>query len=175
MVTHYIQFPSKIITATLGIPENYKKQCIQEAYKIGDKQFQKTNVKAIMSSYAVWEETNIYGPLLDKIMEKVNTLFPINDKRFKYDLINAWMNIYKEGNYTESHNHSPSQYSFSYYLQTSKNSTPLIFDNCDFEINPQEDLLILFPSYIDHSVPIHKGKDRICLSGNIIFTSTKKD
>jgi hypothetical protein len=164
---HHIKSPTEIVTTTLGIPEDYKQQCIQEAYKIGDKQGQKTNVKAIMSSYWVWEETNVYNPLLDKIMETSNKVFPILDVRYRYELRSSWSAIYKEGHYTQPHAHAPSHISFVYYLKADSGSSPLVFDECDFQIQPQDDMLVVFPSYLWHSVPEHTGEDRICLAGNL--------
>ena len=167
---HYIKAPTEIVTTTLGIPEDYKQQCIQEAYKIGDKQGQKTNVKAIMSSYQVWDETVVYNGLLEKVLYEIgNKLISIKDNRWAYVLIDAWIAIYKEGHYTMSHDHFPSQISFVYYLKANGNSSPLIFDGCEFQVNPYDDLLVIFPSYLKHSVPVHGGEDRICVAGNLAW------
>jgi Rps23 Pro-64 3,4-dihydroxylase Tpa1-like proline 4-hydroxylase len=158
---HHIKSPSEVITTTLGIPEDYKQQCIQEAYKIGDKQGKKTNVKAIMSSYKVWEETDVYNPLFNKIMNAISMM-----GGEKLELYDAWTAIYKEGHYTISHNHGDVFRSFVYYLKTN-NTTPLVFDGCEFQVQPHDDLLVVFPSHLIHSVPKHYGDDRICLAGNI--------
>tara|TARA_R110000803_G_scaffold107134_1_gene175284 strand:- start:74 stop:616 length:543 start_codon:yes stop_codon:yes gene_type:complete len=165
---HYIKAPTEIVTTCLGITEEYKQKCIQEAYNIGDQQSHQTNVKAIMSSYEVWKETDVYNDLLHKIQDEVSTkLNPIYDKRYIYNLTLAWTAIYKEGHYTEPHHHIPSQASFVYYLKSNSNSSPLLFHGCDFTINPYDDLLVVFPSHLIHSVPKHKGEDRICLAGNL--------
>ena len=164
---HNLKSPSEIVTTTLGIPEDYKQRCIQEAYKIGDKQGQKTNVKAIMSSYHVWKETDVYNLLFEKIIGKTYVVFPLIDRRFKYKLHDCWSAIYKEGHYTVPHAHNPSQISFVYYLKANNNSSPLVFDDCDFKIHPHDDLLVAFPSYLYHSVPKHTGEDRICMAGNL--------
>jgi hypothetical protein len=165
---YHIKSPTEIVTTTLGIPEDYKQQCIQEAYKIGDQQGKKTNVKAIMSSYAVWEETDVYNGILEKVSHEIrDKLISIKDKRWTYILIEAWIAIYKEGHYTTSHDHVPSQISFVYYLKANGNSSPLIFDGCEFQVNPYDDLLVVFPSHLIHSVPEHYGEDRICIAGNL--------
>tara|TARA_R110001606_G_scaffold170654_1_gene316168 strand:- start:65 stop:601 length:537 start_codon:yes stop_codon:yes gene_type:complete len=165
---HYIKTPSEISTTYLDITEEYRQKCIQEAYNIGDKQNYQTNVKAIMSSYMVWEETNVYNDLLYKIQDEISTkLNPISNKNVEYELEDAWTAIYKEGHYTLPHYHIPSQVSFVYYLKSNSNSSPLLFNECDFQINPYDNLLIVFPSHLIHSVPEHKGEDRICLAGNL--------
>lgn len=167
---HHILSPAKITTTKLGISEDYKHQCIQEAYRMGDKQNFQTNVKAFMSSYILWEDSKVYDTLFEKIIDLIaNTISPTKDKRLKYDLINAWVSIYKEGHYTVKHDHSPSTVSFTYYLKSHTSSAPLIFDECNFKVDPHDDLLVVFPSYLPHSVPKHKGEDRICIAGNLIL------
>tara|TARA_R110000803_G_scaffold36285_2_gene78005 strand:+ start:156 stop:692 length:537 start_codon:yes stop_codon:yes gene_type:complete len=164
---HYIKTPTEIATTHLNITEEYKQRCIQGAYNIGDQQNHKTNVKAIMSSYQVWEETDVYNNLLDIIQDEVNTKFyPNYYERFTLILGSAWTAIYKEDHYAVSHNHLPAQMSFIYYLKSNNNSSPLLFDGCDFQINPHDGLLVVFPSHLFHNVPKHKGEDRICIAGN---------
>lgn len=164
---HHLQHPIKIYTITLGINLNYKKECIETAYKIGDRQNQETNVKAIMSGFMVWEETDTYNFLLDEIVNKIRTIVGPSDYRHNLFLHNAWTAIYKQDHYTIPHHHEPSHYSFVYYLKTSQNSSPLIFPEIDFRVECADDLLIIFPSYVVHSVPPQKdNKDRICLAGN---------
>ena len=175
---HHIKSPTEIITTTLGIPEAYKQQCIQEAYKIGDsidRENNLTNVKAFRSSYKVWEETDVYNLLLDRIIEKINVVFPFTDTRFEYVLQNCWFAIYREGHYTIPHSHDPSSLSFVYYLKSNINSSPLVFDECDFQLQPHDDMLVVFPSYLIHSVPKHTGEDRICLAGNLNLISKGTD
>ena len=167
---HHVRSPIEIVTTTLGIPEDYKQQCIQEAYKIGNSISNSnnyTNVNAIRSTYKLWEETNIYNLLLEKIERSIDIIFPILDNRFKYNLKECWSIIYKEGHYANTHKHLPFHTSFVYYLKSNNNSSPLIFDKCDFQLQPHDDLLVVFPSYLVHSVPRHKGEDRICIAGNL--------
>jgi hypothetical protein len=163
---YHVKTTTEIITTTLGIPEDYKQQCIQEAYKIGDKQGKKTNVKAIMSSYHIWEETKTFNPLSEKIVEQIYKIVPI-DPRFKYNLHTMWSAIYKEGHHTVPHGHLPAIISFVYYLKAQGNSSPLIFNDASFLIHPYDDLLVIFPGNLTHSVPEHSGEDRICIAGNL--------
>jgi hypothetical protein len=164
---YHIQSPTEIVTTQLGIPQEYKQQCIKEVYRLGDSQNQQTNVKAIMSSYCIWEETKIFNQLLDKIIITLDKISPPFDPRFKSSLKEVWSTIYKKEHYTIPHSHTPSQISFVYYLQSS-GDTPLIFNDCNFQINPIDDMLIIFPSYLVHSVPKHIGKeDRVCIAGNL--------
>lgn len=169
---HNVQSPTEIITTKLGIPQFYKQECINEIYKIGDKQNQQTNVKAIMSSYEVWEETDKFKPFISRLFKIVPKLLwkyqdAITNLQYRYTLVNLWSAIYQKGHYTQTHHHIPCRFAFVYYLQTS-GDTPLIFNDCNLTINPEDDTLVLFPGDLMHSVGIHRGnKDRICLAGNM--------
>ena len=164
---YHLKSPIEIITTQLGIPQDYKQQCIDEIYKIGDQQNQQTNVKAIMSSWYIWEETNILEPLLHKVTSSINKLIPTSPD-IKQSLINCWSAIYKKGHHTIPHHHVPYDISFVYYLKSNSKSSLLAFDKCNFEIQPYDDLLIIFPSYVTHSVKTQLDEeDRICIAGNI--------
>ena len=170
---HYLKAPTKIITTQLGIPQDYKQECIDEIYKIGDQQNQSTNVKAIMSSYYIWDETKLLDPLISKILNVIHTIYPTNDEKYEYVLENCWSAIYKKNHYTVPHNHRASFGSFIYYLKSNQSSSPLIFDDCNFHIQPKSDLLVVFPSHLTHSVPPQMdNEDRICVVGN--FNLNKK-
>jgi len=179
MNIYHVKSPSSIITSQLGIPLQYKQECIEECYRIGDKQNQQTNVKGIMSSYHVWEETDKFSLVFDNIIRFLDT-YCIKDRRYKPVLRNAWSAIYKKGHYTQPHNHSPFNLSWVYYLKANMDS-PLIFNECDFRIKPIDDMLVVFESNLIHSVDRHMGEeDRVCLAGNALlgminetnFTST---
>jgi hypothetical protein len=159
--------PTDIVTVKLGIPLNYKQRCIDEAYKIGDSMGQTTNVKGIMSSYLVFNQTKVYNKLLINIENIINSIEIFQLKDSEFQIVNAWSAIYKKDHHSIKHHHKPSFLSFVYYLQSSGN-TPLIFDECNFKINPVDDMLVIFPSYTYHSVPPHNyQEDRICVAGNL--------
>lgn len=166
---YYVKNPTEIITTQLGIPQRYKQECIKEAYKLGNLENKISNVKALMSSWWVYKQTNLFNPLLNQIDKKINTIFPLKDERYRYEISNVWSAVYQKGHYTQTHDHLPFIISFVYFLK-SNGSTPLIFDNCDFKLNPKDDDLIIFPSYLFHSVPTHQDKeDRIVIAGNIEY------
>jgi len=169
---HSIQSPTQIKTVQLGIPQEYKQKCIEEVYRLGDSMNQQTNVKAIMTTYHIWNESEVFNILLNNIKTLIHNIEPI-DKRWEFALEDTWGAIYKKNSYTIPHCHSPFYISFVYYLQSS-GSTPLIFDGCDFQINPIDDMLVIFPSYLSHSVPKHmEEKDRICIAGNLNLIPNK--
>ena len=134
---------------------------------------QKTNVKAIMSSYVIWEESQIFNSLLDNIINSIKNHAPIRDNQYEYILTNVWGAIYKKDHYTIPHDHLPFVISFVYYLQSSGN-TPLVFNGSNLQINPTDDMLVIFPSYLLHSVPKHtEEEDRVCLAGNLEYSLIK--
>ena len=166
---HYIKHETEILTLNLGIPNSYKEECLKETYRLGDSMNSSTNVKAIMTTYEVWNETKVFNPLIQRIYNKVCELIPSHDdKLFRYHLLNAWVATYKQNHFTIPHVHTPSTISFIYYLKAPKSSSVIKFDSCNYSIEPIDDLLIIFPSYLVHSVPSHSiNEDRICLAGNI--------
>ena len=129
-ITHHNPLvPTHIFSVPLGIPKKYKQKCIKELYNLGDYQGNKTNVQGIMSSYYIWQDSNVFNLLLNNIFKVINTTVPIIDKRFEYHLNSCWGAIYKKGHFCKPHQHVPAQVSFVYYLQSPPNSSPLIFDD----------------------------------------------
>lgn len=163
----FLKHPTSITTTKLNIPLKYKNEVIDELYTIGDRQNKQTNVKAIMSSYFIWDETKVLNPLINKIFNTIGRVVPPADPNLIYRLENCWSAIYKKGHYTIPHNHEAGYGSFIYYLKSNPNSSPLIFDDCDFTISPTDDLLVIFPGHLNHSVPPHTdNEDRIGIAGN---------
>ena len=171
---HHLKSPVEIVTTKLGIPLNYKQQCIDEIYKIGDKQNNQTNVKAIMSSYWIWDDTDVLNPLMKEILNTISKLFPIKDDTQQYKLIDCWSTIYKKGHHTVPHKHKHYPISWVYYLKSNPNSSPLVFNECNFHIPPEDDLLVVFPNHFIHSVPTQTdNEDRIGLAGDVILELKK--
>ena len=157
----------------LGIPENYRKECIKEIYRLGDSMDKATNVQAVMTTYKIFDESKIFDTLLHNIF-KIVVKCSLDDPENVYlsnkpfVLKDAWGVIYKKGHYTKPHHHLHAAYSFVYYLQAEPN-TPLILSDDNQKLFPENDLLIILPSYVKHEVPIHKGtEDRVVLAGNIL-------
>lgn len=170
---YHIQSPVEVITLQLGIPQDYKQQCIEEIYRLGDSMKGGTNVKATMTSFLIWEQSKVFNILLDNIKKIASSLVQIPIGTHDYILDSAWGAIYKKGNYTIPHHHLPWANAFVYYLQSSGN-TPLLFDDSNFKINPIDDTLVIFPAYLTHSVPLHNEEDdRVCIAGNFAYAPIK--
>ena len=170
--THHLKTPIQIIDTQLDIPQKYKQECIDEIYKIGNSVNDRTNLTALRSTYYVWDETKVLDPLLKQIRNIINQILGKDDlQEYNFEINNAWSAIYKKEHYADKHYHNPCFMSFVYYLKSNE-TTPLLFDN-NFKLYPKDDTLIIFPSYLYHSVPNHEDEeDRICVAGNLDW---KKD
>ena len=102
--------------------------------------------------------------LLKNILLTIQSLSPENHE---YIITNTWMGIYKENQHTKSHHHEPSYKSFCYYISAEEPYTPMVFNDVGIEIEAVTDRLIIFPSFIRHSVPPCRGGERIMIAGNI--------
>jgi hypothetical protein len=177
MDTFFIPSYTPVLIKNLDIPNTQLQKYIKEIYSLGDSQNQKTNVKAIMSSYEIWTETQILNPLFNHIGDLLYDFLitkyyhPDDTNDIKMLLKNAWSAIYKKEHYTIPHSHGLSDWSFVFYLQ-STGSTPLVFEDSNKKFYLKTNDLIIFPGNLNHSVPKHnEEEDRICLAGN--FTIKK--
>lgn len=88
-----------------------------------------------------------------------------------FRISSMWGAIYQSGDWADYHTHGPSRTSWVYYLQADPSQgAPLVFDNTGYEIMPTTGQLIMFPSWLGHSVPkFEPGNDseRIVLAGNV--------
>ena len=168
-----IQIPSQVYSLKLGIPSDYKSQLISKVYEIGDQMDHKTNVKADMSKWKVFESTDLFDPLLKNIRKSLtHTHYEnmISDISNKVILDQAWTSIYRKGDHTTPHSHFPCPISFIYYIQADPKSAPLIFEGSNFKVHPEDDTLILFDGNINHSVETHKSsQDRLIVAGNFLL------
>ena len=166
-----IKHNTLINTLELGIPIEYKLKCIEELYKLCNENEFNTNINALRTKgYKIWEYSNIFNNLLDNIFitfkNYLKTIETNPSVLKNLQLRNAWGAIYKDNDYTEKHNHTPFFYSFVYYLKVENGNSPVIFES-DVNIPVKEDMLILFPSYLNHEVPKNQNT-RIIISGNIL-------
>tara|TARA_Y100001963_G_scaffold104277_1_gene143690 strand:- start:277 stop:807 length:531 start_codon:yes stop_codon:yes gene_type:complete len=81
----------------------------------------------------------------------------------------CWAALYNKGDHTDIHNHEPSFFSFVYYVNTPKGSSPLIFDTSGYKIKPISGRLVIFDSKLNHRVPTNRCDGRSVISGNFIY------
>ena len=147
--------------------------------KYPDKQGRRTNVIATMTEWD-WNPENVrLKKLKNTIIEFVNYNFDngevrcIGDtRRARYFINDFWGNIYRKGDYTKKHKHLPNIFSCVYFLKSKWYHSPFVFSDSGKKIRPTEGTFVIFPSHIDHFVPIHQYHEtRITLSGNMRIMS----
>ena len=90
--------------------------------------------------------------------------YPVNLK-----CVELWGVLYNEGDYITSHQHGPSLYSFVYFVNTPKGSSPLVFETSGHKIKPEAGKVVIFESRLIHKVPPNKCNGRVTISGNFIY------
>ena len=143
-----------------------------ENYK--DCHHRQTNVKATMTEWKLDIPSQ-------EFIEFRNTIYSVIKDLNLYwghyvEIENIWANIYRKGDFTQSHDHDPSRYSFVYFLKSKPNYSPLLFESIDLKnkkkkwkaLKPIEGRLVIFPGFLKHRVPVHiHDETRITISGNL--------
>lgn len=134
-----------------------------------------------------------FKSFIDELFIKLKDYVSIFNVPLKVKLFDYWFNVNNFKDNNKLHNHSGSFLSGAYYVKVPENSGKIFFqnpktlkDNCPhlkmltnynkyrsdhFNITPKENLLVLFPSWLDHLVESNKThKDRISMSFNLILT-----
>jgi hypothetical protein len=76
---------------------------------------------------------------------------------------------YQPGDHQTVHDHLPCHWAFVYYVNTPKNSPPLIFDDCCFSYYPVSGQILVFPASMRHHVPTSQVSGRSNVVGNFYF------
>ena len=153
----------------MTINDNLERQ-IREC---GDRQQKRTNVKAYMTDWYMQDASKGFQWVCNRAMELAAKNNPNEVDMIPYD---CWGAIYREGDYTIMHNHWPQLWSFVYYVNCPSGSAPLVFDKevSKYSVEPKTGLMVMFPGWVNHSVPKHEGKERIMVAGNLSFNPTKR-
>jgi hypothetical protein len=104
--------------------------------------------------------------LVDWVAECIYKDFSIPTGSLKCSEV--WGVLYNEGDYTTPHQHSPSLFSFAYYVNAPFGSAPLVFFTTNHKIYPEPGMLVVFESRLKHGVPPNHCKNRCMVSGNFI-------
>ena len=131
-----------------------------------------SNVKASIHTEWDWELDNItFRNLKAYIREEIEKYYKpggtsSGTREYLIDK-NFWANVYEKGDYAQSHDHKPYDYSFAYFVKSKWYYPPLVFSDSGKRIRPKEGTFVAFPAYLMHHVPQHRYNDtRITLSGN---------
>jgi uncharacterized protein (TIGR02466 family) len=131
---------------------------------------------------------------LNKNIEEEINIFLRDQLRFssniKFNITTSWVTLHRKDHYAQLHNHPNSLYSGVVYLQTDQNSGSITFHERlptlfpseieldideynilnarTWSIQPKTGDLIIFPSYLKHSVEVNKSEqDRFVIAFNI--------
>ena len=84
----------------------------------------------------------------------------------------CWGASYSKGEFTQEHNHWPALWSWCYYLQVPKGSSPLVFSEAGIMFEPKVGDLVIFDGQAKHSVPPCECEEkRVMIAGNIVAVS----
>ena len=168
----YYKLPAtaNVMMANIELEPTYIEQCITEAKRLGDSMNKSTSLKGFMTSFYVYEETDVLNPLLDAI-HHVCSMYTHMDAEIE----EAWVGIYNKGDYAIEHDHYGYALSFCYYLKAEEGDAEIEFTEAKETIFPTTGMLIVFPSHAKHKVHEQKSdNERVVLAGNLQFIKTKR-
>ena len=85
----------------------------------------------------------------------------------KYD-VEMWFAKYDKGDYAKEHHHLPfALFSFVYFINCPRGSSPLIFKASGKRIKAEEGKIVVFSSNLKHYVPKNRCENRLVLAGNM--------
>ncbi len=139
----------------------------------GDKQSHSTNVKADMTDFRMWEPDQPafeqFQVICKYALEMVMANSPPQAVPFlKPSVTDCWGVVYKKDEYTLQHDHWPSMWSFTYYVNVTDDCAPIVFPNAKLSVQPKNGMICMFPGWIAHYVPKQEGShERVMIAGNI--------
>jgi len=161
--------------------EDYKKInpiLESEIRNLGGEQTNKTNLKCYMTSYRSHNLSNNFKNFGDYVIKEIQkNLYGKDNNIFLRDI---WGAIYRKNEYALGHSHSGKNnempiFSFTYFVNVTKNCSPLVFPNIsspwknnDVVIKPENGKLVIFNPELHHYVPPQKvDHERVTIAGNI--------
>ena len=170
---------------TKKIDTNTNNRLIQKILTYPDVMKHKTNVKANMTDWRMH--------MKDDDFNKVSTIAENVAKTMRYGSTHVdgdthtvknkgqsprlmtdecWGASYSKGEFTQEHNHWPALWSWCYYLQVPKGSSPLVFTEAGIAFEPKVGDLVVFSGQAQHSVPPCECEEkRVMMAGNIVSIS----
>ena len=185
-IDYEVDFPMTV-SATVRCPIELRKSNLNEQTRSslielilehGDEQNHSSNVKADMTNWHMHEKYKEFKELSIFAEAVANELFNADITIYTQE---CWGAVYRKGEETIKHTHWGNLWSWCYYLKVPSDSPPFRFEDigegktASFDIYPQEDDLLMFPSWISHSVPVSQSdEERIMVAGNIQLNNKPK-
>ena len=159
----------------------------------GDELKHASNVKADMTDWFMHQKYQEFKQLSIHVEAELKKVTGTGrDRNSKKELpfvtTECWGAVYRKGDETVPHTHWGSLWSWCYYLKVPEDASPFQFVNVyreskddkvnlddisnltgkTFDIYPQVDDLLFFPSHMRHGVPKSKSnEERIMIAGNV--------
>jgi hypothetical protein len=175
------KYPVKV--KQLNPPSLFNKRIKEHILEAGDALQGRTAAKCLMTKWNIHDDSEPIRIVGEEAIEVAN-LCPVA-KRTKPDgspddvplyIKESWGLMYGKGHTCEEHNHWPSLWSYTYCVEACKECAPLIFNDSNerdnegtpFHIFPETGQLIVFPAWINHSVPKQECEhQRVMVAGNL--------
>jgi len=121
----------------------------------------------------------MFQPLINKVTAHVNQYAALHNSSYEYKCLGGWLNISTSDNFQEFHTHNDSTISAVYYISAPENAGKIVFEDpkepdmlplkniaqrnelsfIKVGYQPVEGMLIIFRSYLRHSVLRSTMKD----------------
>jgi len=110
---------------------------------------------------------------IEKTITEISNAVYLSDIKklnVKFKVTDCWYAKYEKSDYTMRHSHYPADWSAVIYTNIDDNGSSIIFDD-KYSIQPTKNMLIIFPGYLQHSVPETSGR-RDVIAMNIFKKAT---
>ena len=170
-----VKHNAEVVTGEYQFADKVKEQVLSLLKVCNPIPQEHSNVKAALHTEWNWEPDNItFRNLKEYIREEIEKNYKpgamSGGRRYFINCINFWANVYERGDYAQSHDHKPNDFSFAYFVKSKWYDSPLVFTDSGKRIRPKEGKYVIFPSYLLHHVPKNRyNHQRITLSGNLLI------
>ena len=126
--------------------------------------------------YKFYAKHSSYNTLTDNV--KIINSWVVNVLRihlgsslsnYQLKVMQNWFAVYDKGDWVDYHSHFPLSYSFVYFVNCPRGSSPLKFYYSGKKVKAEDGKLVIFPAHVRHSVPKNKCKNRVSLIGNVLI------
>ena len=154
-----------VLVAEHPLKDSLNKKLLKEIEEVEFSNPKPTIVNAAMSDFRTHTRTMSF--ILEWIESLIRANYKLPHYEFGLEFYNSWYIKYEKGDKTNSHQHIPAAFSFVYYIQTPKGSSPMIFTHTGKRVKAEAGKAVIFPGNVYHHVPKNKCSGRIVLSGHV--------
>ena len=127
------------------------------------------DIGATMTSWKCFLEDKDLEVISTWVTNIIHNLTFSYDEMFELKLKDFWGQYYNKGDYQVKHHHNPHHWSFVYFVNTPRGSSPLVFSESGRQVKAEAGKLVLFPSWLEHHVPKNNSEERSIVAGNFVY------